>query len=96
MCGIWNVDGLAETMPSELFDEWYVYFHKFEPWGDEWLQTSHICSVISNLLASKKSELIDFDYFVPKYDLGGEGKQTKNNGELSIAEQEKMLEMMYG
>lgn len=97
MCGTWDVDGLAEVMPAEVFDEWFVYFHKIEPWGDQWLQTSYICSVISNLLATKKSEMVEFDYYVPKYDFGGKDKgKTAPTGELTIEEQQAMLAAVYG
>lgn len=84
-------------MPAEVFDEWFVYFHKFEPWGDSWMQTSYICSVISNLLATKKSEMVDFDYYVPKYEIGESDKgKTERTGELTIEEQQAMLAAVYG
>lgn len=97
MCGTWDVDGLAEVIPADVFDEWFVYFHKFEAWGDDWLQTSYICSVISNLLATKKSEMVDFDYYVPKYEFGVDEKgKTARTGELTIEEQQAMLAAVYG
>ncbi len=60
------MDGLLDEIPAELFTEWIAYY-RVEPFGDEWLQTSYICAIVRNLLATKESELIDLDYFVPTF-----------------------------
>ena len=66
MTGTWDVDGLLEQIPAELFTEWIAYYRQ-EPFGDEWLQTSYICSIVRNLLATKESDILDLDYFVPSF-----------------------------
>tara|TARA_B100000686_G_scaffold20180_2_gene18496 strand:- start:1601 stop:1849 length:249 start_codon:yes stop_codon:yes gene_type:complete len=82
------VDGLLDTIPAELFSEWYLYAAYYEPFGDTWLQTSYICSVASNMLATKQNELLDLDTFVPKV----MDEVTKPKNELD----EGQLAALYG
>jgi len=91
MCGTWDVDGMLAAMPSELFAEWIAY-HQQEPWGDDWMQTSFICAVASNLLASKKSELVDLDHYLPKF--GTEDKPPRRR--VGIGEDEAAMRAVYG
>ncbi len=57
---------MLEDMPAEVFDEWLAFYH-VEPFGESWLQTSYLCSIVLNLLAKKKGDLLDLDSFVPKF-----------------------------
>ena len=51
---------MLENMPAEVFDEWLAFYH-VEPFGEDWLQTSYLCSIVLNLLAKKKGDLLDLD-----------------------------------
>ena len=82
---------MLEEMPSELFSEWVAY-HQTAPWGDDWMQTSFICAVASNLLASKRSELVDLDHYVPKF--GSDAKKPRRR--VGIGEDEAAMAAAYG
>lgn len=57
---------MLERITSEQFAEW-VAFYRCEPFGERWLQTSYVCSMINNVVASKASDSVDLDYFLPAY-----------------------------
>ena len=57
---------MLEDIPAEVFDEWLAFYH-VEPFGEEWLQTSYLCSIVLNLLAKNKNDLLELDDFVPKF-----------------------------
>jgi hypothetical protein len=57
---------MLEDMPTELFDEWLAFYH-LEPFGEEWLQTSYLCSIVMNLLAKSKNDALELDAFVPDF-----------------------------
>ena len=57
---------MLEDMPAETFDEWIAFYH-VEPFGEDWLQTSYLCSIVLNLLAKNKSDLLELDAFVPEF-----------------------------
>jgi hypothetical protein len=65
---------MLERITSEQFAEW-VAFYRCEPFGERWLQTSYVCSMINNVVASKASDSVELDYFLPAYARGqGEKK----------------------
>lgn len=66
MLGEWDVDRMLAEIPSELFSEWIAYY-KLEPFGDEWLMTSYLCATMCNLASGKSTDMIELDYFVPKF-----------------------------
>ena len=41
---------MLDEMPAELLDEWMA-FYKLEPFGEDWLQVSYLCSIVLNLAA---------------------------------------------
>jgi len=57
---------MLERITSEQFAEW-IAFYRCEPFGERWLQTSYVCSMINNVVASKASDSVDLDYFLPSY-----------------------------
>ncbi len=57
---------MLEDMPAEVFDEWLAFYH-VEPFGEDWLQTSYLCSIVLNLLAKNKGDLLELDAFVPQF-----------------------------
>jgi hypothetical protein len=69
---------MLEEMPTELLDEW-IAFYRLEPFGEEWLQTSYLCSIVLNLAAK---ETVDLDHFVPDF---AEKKNTVINDEAQMA-----------
>ena len=83
------MDKLLEEIPAELFAEWIAYY-RIEPFGDPWLQTSFICSIVRNLLASKESEILPLDHFVPEF------SSTKKRKRFDAAKSEKEMEALFG
>jgi len=73
-----------------LFTEWIAYY-RLEPFGDEWLQTSYLCAIVRNLVATRESELVDLDHFVP--DFGTGYKKTK---QFDAAAHESQMAAMFG
>ena len=69
---------MLDEMPTELLDEW-IAFYRLEPFGEEWLQTSYLCSIVLNLAAKDPVEL---DHFVPDFT---EKKNTVINDESQMA-----------
>lgn len=69
---------MLDEMPTELLDEWMA-FYRLEPFGEEWLQTSYLCSIVLNLAAK---EAVDLDHFVPDFT---EKKTTVINDEAQMA-----------
>jgi len=55
------------------------------------LQTSYLCSIVRNLLATKESDLVDLDHFVPKFD----GQQQERK-QFDAAAHEKQMAAMFG
>lgn len=78
---------MLEDMPAEVFDEWLAFYH-VEPFGEEWLQTSYLCSIVLNLLAKNKNDLLELDDFVPKF--GKKRRQKK------VIDDEQINRMRYG
>ncbi len=74
---------MLEEMPAELLDEW-IAFYRLEPFGEEWLQTSYLCSIVLNLAAKDSIEL---DHFVTDFT---EKKQT------AAVDDEAQMAAMYG
>lgn len=73
---------MLDEMPTELLDEW-IAFYRLEPFGEEWLQTSYLCSIVLNLAAKDSFEL---DHFVPDFT---EKKKT-------VVDDEAQMAAMYG
>lgn len=73
---------MLDEMPTELLDEW-IAFYRLEPFGEEWLQTSYLCSIVLNLAAK---ETVDLDHFVPDFT---EKKKT-------VVDDEAQMAAMYG
>ena len=72
---------MLEEMPTELLDEW-IAFYRLEPFGEEWLQTSYLCSIVLNLAAKDSNSAVDLDHFVPDFT---EKKNTVINDESQMA-----------
>lgn len=60
------MDGLLEQIPAELFAEW-IAFYRIEPFGEPWLQTSYLCAIVRNLVATKQTDLVNLDHYVPTF-----------------------------
>jgi len=73
---------MLDEMPTELLDEW-IAFYRLEPFGEEWLQTSYLCSIVLNLAAKDN---VDLDHFVPDFT---EKKKT-------VVDDESQMAAMYG
>lgn len=74
---------MLDEMPTELLDEW-IAFYRLEPFGEEWLQTSYLCSIVLNLAAK---DSVDLDHFVP--DFTEKKKKT-------VIDDESQMAAMYG
>ncbi len=83
------MDNLLEEIPAELFSEW-IAFYRLEPFGDPWLQTSFICSIVRNLVATKQGDLVDLDHFVPKF-----GKVANRPKKFDAAAHEAQMAAMF-
>lgn len=64
--GFVNVDEMLERITSEQFAEW-IAFYRCEPFGENWLQTSYVCAMINNVVATKQSDSVDLDFFMPSF-----------------------------
>ena len=84
------MDKLLEEIPAELFTEWIAYY-RLEPFGDPWMQTSFICSIVRNLVASKESEVVPLDYYVPEF-----SSTKKKPKRFDAAASEKEMAAMFG
>jgi hypothetical protein len=73
---------MLDEMPTELLDEW-IAFYRLEPFGEEWLQTSYLCSIVLNLAAK---DSVDLDHFVPDF------TEKKN----TVVDDEAQMAAMYG
>ena len=73
---------MLDEMPAELLDEWMA-FYKLEPFGEEWLQVSYLCSIVLNLAAK---DSVDLDHFVPDF--------TKKK--KTVVDDEAQMAAMYG
>ena len=81
---------MLAQMPSELFSEWVAYYRN-EPFADEWLQTSYLCSIVRNLVATKEADLVDLDHFVPTF-----STQPKRPARFDAAAHEAKMSAMFG
>ena len=88
--GTWDVDSLLEQIPAETFSEW-IAFYRIEPFGEPWLQTSYLCSIVRNLVATKQTELVKMDHFVPSF--GTAGKRPE---QFDAAAHEAKMAAMFG
>lgn len=58
---------MLRSIPGTLLAEWMAFF-ELEPWGQEWLQTGTIASMIVNMQRDpKKSEPVAPTDFIPGY-----------------------------
>jgi len=80
---------MLESITSEQFAEWIAFF-RCEPFGERWLQTSFICSMINNVVSTKASDSVDLDYFLPKF------AQAQKAKTIDIKTDEQQMKARFG
>lgn len=91
MAGRVDVDQMLDEMSPEQMNEWIAYYYT-EPWGEEWLQTSLLCSIVANMFVSDKNKALEHDAFVPKLAPG----KKKVLPPQPIADIKREIERRYG
>ena len=91
MAGRLDVDQMLEEISPEQMDEWIAYYYT-EPWGEEWLQSSLLCSIVANMFVSDRSKALEPDAFVPKL----QGTKPKLVPPQPIGEIQREIERRYG
>jgi hypothetical protein len=79
-----NVDQMLDSITSEQFAEW-VAFYRCEPFGEGWMQTSYICSMMVNILASSRADQVNLDHFLPEFAQQKPQKMTVADDEAEMA-----------
>lgn len=91
MAGRLDIDQMLEEITPQQMDEWIAYYY-CEPWGEEWLQSSLLCSMVANLFISDRSKALEPDAFVPKL----AGAKKKFVAPEPVEQMQKAIERRYG
>lgn len=83
--GVWDVDGLAEAMPLDVFTRWAA-FYMVEPWGDEWRRTARLASVMVAAAGAKAEGELE-EKFLP----GGGVYRGMNETEAQLYDELKKI-----